>query len=163
MENDQSLTLRDAKVFYHHNMQDKTMKETAKILNVSIDTVKRTKKKEAYYKLAAAQLEQQTCDIPTYVAKLIAKTEAKKANNYGGNRVEEDDNVAQMTALKEIGAIYGVYAPKEVHAEFSLAQASDAELFGEIEEAQRRVGVEAEEHVCDSGDGESLEGEVLPV
>ena len=42
------LTVRDEMVFRHHEVEGKTIDQTANIIGVSRDTVKHTKKKPAY-------------------------------------------------------------------------------------------------------------------
>ena len=155
-------TLRDATIFKYHAVDGLTIKETADKINMNPSTVVRTKRKEAYWKLAAGQLELQEYPVSEYIKNLIDKTEAKKSKNYQGELVKEDDNNVQMKALIEIGAIYGVHAPEEKHVSFS-AEASDGEFADELRDAVQRhcVDVGPRQRSGGQDDIKKVEGTVL--
>ena len=55
-----------------------------------------------------------------------------------------DDNVAQVTAMKELNSIYGVYAPKQLDIRASAAEASLEELTHQADAALEEFDVVAE-------------------
>ena len=134
-----SLTYRDLQVFQKHQVENKTLEQTAQELGISRDTVKRTKLRSSYNELGQQALEYQALTIDKYIEKLIKKLDATKGVNYGGRKIEEDDNVAQMAALKEIGNIYGVHAPEQHNIQHTLAGTSDEDLDREFEAAAKSV------------------------
>jgi len=150
-----SLTYRDLQVFQYHEVEGMTAQQTAEQLEISRKTVQRTKTKASYHELAQAALQEKGMTVQEYARKLIEKLDAKKGVNYGGERIEEDDNVAQVAALKEVAGIYGVHAPKEIDLKHSLASASDEEVDKNLADAAQRLGVESVAR--DSGDDEAKE------
>ncbi|KKN29385.1 hypothetical protein LCGC14_0844590 [marine sediment metagenome] len=60
--------------------------------------------------------------------KNIEMLSAKKSIPLGGELAIVDDNVAQVTAMKELNSIYGVHAPKQLDVRASAAEASLEEL-----------------------------------
>ena len=60
--------------------------------------------------------------------KNIDMLSAKKSIPLAGELTEVDDNVAQVTAMKELNSIYGVHAPKQLDVRASAAEASLEEL-----------------------------------
>lgn len=159
-----ALNLRDVAIFKAHTLEGLSLNETAQKVGCSRDTVKRTKKKEAYHRLAQEALERQQYGIDELVGDLIAKTKAKKELYIGSGVIEVDDNITQLKAIERIGDIYGVNAPTNLNVA-AIAGSSDEELAGEIEEACREAGVDDTESQPRLG-GETdnaLEGTVLPI
>ena len=150
---DKVLTYRDLQIFKKHETEGKTLDKTADEMGISRDTVKRTKKKAAYRDMVLAAMEAEGYGVEQYVQKLVKLTDAKKEISIGGDSIKVDDNTTQMKAIDKIGKVFGDNAPTEVDLTSSLASASDAELFAELEEEFERRGLEAEsgEHA----DGES--------
>lgn len=60
--------------------------------------------------------------------KNIDMLSAKKSIPLNGEMVEVEDNVAQVTSMKELNSIYGVHAPKQLDVRASAAEASLEEL-----------------------------------
>jgi len=162
----ETMTMRDLEIFKANQIDGKTLDKTAEIVGVSRKTVSRTKSKVSYHELAQAALEQKGLTVDVYAGKLIEKLDARKGVNYDGERIEEDDNVAQMTALKEVAQIYGVHAPREIDLKHSLASASDEELDQNLADAAARLGVGSQcEYSIDAAteedSGLEIQGDVL--
>jgi hypothetical protein len=122
------LTLRDLQVFTEHEVNEKTLDETAEALNVSRDTVKRTKKRGAYRDLVLSALEEKGFTVNEYVKKLIELTEAEKVINCGGHNMPVDDNTTRMKAIEKIGKVFGDDATPGLDVKHSLQSLSDEEL-----------------------------------
>lgn len=133
------LTIRDLKIFKAHIMDGKTLNETAAEVGCSRETVKRTKKNPAFRDLMLACFDELGKTPMEYAKKLWAMTEAKKEINVNGSLETVDDNQARMTSLKEIGQIYGVYAPQKVDISQTISDADDAELFNELSVAAKEL------------------------
>ena len=58
---------------------------------------------------------------------------------------EVDDNVAQVSAMKELNSIYGVHAPKQLDIRASAAEASLEELTDQADAALEELGMVAEQ------------------
>ncbi len=56
-----------------------------------------------------------------------------------------DDNVAQVSAMKELNSIYGVYAPKQLDIRASAAEASLEELTDQVDAALEEFDMVAEQ------------------
>ena len=129
------LTMRDLTVFSKIEMEGKTLDQTAEEMNISRDTVKRTKKRGSYRDLVLDALEEKKFGVPEYVDKLIKLTKAKKTLNCGGHDMEVEDNTTQMKAIEKIGKVYGDDSPTNIDITSSLASSRDEDLIGEIEAA----------------------------
>ena len=70
---------------------------------------------------------------------------AKKKIPLAGELKEVDDNVAQVTAMKELNSIYGVHAPKQLDVRASAAEASLEELTNQADAALEEFGMVAEQ------------------
>jgi hypothetical protein len=138
-----ALLIRDAEIFNYHEIEGRTLEETAELVGVSRSTVVKARQKETYNQLAINALQQRKMPVDQYAEKLVEATEAKKALNIRGVRHEEPDNLTRMTALKEIGAIYGVYRPKQINLQHGLAGAPDEVLDAEIEELSEKISSHA--------------------
>jgi hypothetical protein len=66
---------------------------------------------------------------------------------------EVPNNKVRQAALQEIIKIYGLYAPTEIDARLTVSVASDAELFAEIEEAERTCRLVESHEVGQAGPG----------
>jgi hypothetical protein len=156
------LEVRDMRVFKYHVLEGNTLKETAEILNTSIDTIKRIKKKPAFRDMAIEEMNDLGYSIRKHMDKLIKKTDAQKPFYFNQELIYVDDNPSQMKALDTITDVYGLRAPKQMELSGSTSS-SDAELFAEIEEAAENTGLvqesgEQSDSPEDSGD---VEGTVL--
>ena len=130
-----SLTMRDISVFVEHEVNGKTLDETAETLGCSRDTVKRTKKRGSYRDLVIDALEEKKFTVGDYVEKLIDLTDSKKTLNCGGHNIEVPDNTTQMKAVEKIGKVYGDDAPTNIDISGSLASSRDEELTEQLETA----------------------------
>jgi hypothetical protein len=162
-EDPNTLKLRDLEVFQAHEIQNKTLAQTAQEVGVSVDTVKRIKKKPAYRDLSLDALERYNHGIDIHVKALIEKTKAQKCIVMGTTHWYEDDNPTQMKALDAITDIYGIRAPRHIELSGNLTSASDEELFGEIEDAVQSTGLvpkagKQSDGPADSGD---VQGTIL--
>jgi len=138
----ESVTTKDLAVLKLHEVEGKTLQETADVMGVSRTTVKQIKKRPAYREMVLLALEQESKTPADYAKKLMALVEAKKTINVGGHPIETEDNVTQFNATKQWGNILGVDAPKELDVQHSLAGASDEELGKALTEAESRLGVD---------------------
>ena len=160
---DDALTYPELTAFKHHEVDGKTIPETAAILNVDEKTIDRMKKKSAWRDLTIAAIKDRGHTLDDYAAKLIEMKDKKKQINVDGKLESIEDNTAQIAYLKEIASIYGLYAPQKHEIAPSL---SDEELDSDLEEAARKLKVESvesgerESAPEDSGEGERA---IIPV
>ena len=101
--------------------------------------------------------------VEQYVQKLVSLTDAKKEISIGGDSIKVDDNTTQMKAIDKIGKVFGDNAPTEVDLTSSLASASDAELFEELETEFIRRGLDEEprQHAESESDSGEEQGRIL--
>ena len=158
----QTPTLRDAEVVLHHGLENRTLEETGKIMNLSKSTIKRTKRRAAYNELAIQAGEDLDHDIKELMKKLWDKTEAKYKLK-GAEAEEVDAHSIQMRALERLGDVYGIDAPKEVDIAGLIASSSIEELLAEIVETKRRYEMAegGEQPAVDVDNSETIEGAVL--
>jgi hypothetical protein len=157
----QDLTLRDLEIFHHHEIMGKTLNETADIVGVSRETIKRTKHKQAYNELAIQALQNKAIGVEKYAEKVAEQLEAKKSINIAGKEVELADNNARIQAIKEVGSVYGLYAPKAISLH-SIASIPDEDLALEVEQAaQDRLGGKQREQIAGEGNTPEVKGAVL--
>ena len=137
------------------------MEETAALVNVSRETVKRTTHKEAYNELAIQALENNAIGVEKYAEKVAEQLEAQKSMNISGKKEEVPDNNARIQAIKEVGNVYGLYAPREISLH-SVASIPDEELADEIgKAAQDQLGGVQREQIAGKGNAKKVEGTVL--
>ena len=136
------LTLDDVSVIKLHEVEKKSLNETAEIMNVSRETVKRIKKKPAYRDFVLDAIEKRGYSADTFAEQIIALTEANKQINVEGELEEVDDNPTRMKAVEKMGDILGVDAPKEYDVRHGLASATDEEIAADLEKAESRFGVD---------------------
>jgi len=129
------LTKRDLLIYKKNIVEGKTLRKTAQELGVCTETVKRTKKKQAFREYALSALEQLGYSVDTHIKRLVELTMADRYAAYRGERTAEPDNPVRMQAAKEIGQIMGLHAPKESNVQHNIAMSSDEDLFAEIDEA----------------------------
>ena len=135
----------DITVIQHHEVEKKSLDETAAIMNVSRETVKRIKRKPAYRDFVLEAIENKGYNADKFAEQLIALTEAKKKMNVEGELEDVDDNPTRMKAVEKMGDILGVDAPKEYDLQHSIAAKSDAELAEEFGRAKREYGLDKTE------------------
>ena len=83
--------------------------------------------------------------LSLFAKKNIDMLGAKKSIPIEGELEEVDDNVAQVTAMKELNSIYGVHAPKQLDVRASAAEASLEELTDQADAALEELGMVAEQ------------------
>jgi len=162
-KDDKTLTYPELTAFQHHEVEGKTIPETAQIIGVDEKTIDRMKRKTAWRDLAIIAIEQQGHTLGDYAKKLIEMKDKKKQINVGGILAKVEDNAAQVAYLKETAAIYGLYAPQKHEV---TASPSDEELARNLEEAEEKFSVESVE-VGEQGDSSDDTGEgeraIIPV
>lgn len=98
-------------------------------LDVSRNTIARTKKKQAYREIVITELEQRKVTAATFAKNLKKLLTAKKTLlTKDGEEVKVVDNVTRFNALKKHGDILGVDAPKEFDLKHSMSAMGDDEL-----------------------------------
>jgi hypothetical protein len=135
------LTKRDLLVYKKNIVEGKTLKKTAQELGVCTETVKRTKKKQAFREYALMALQELGYTVDTHIKRLVQLTQADRYAAYRGERTAEPDNPVRLQAAKELGQIMGLHAPKESNVQHNIAMSSDEELFAEIDEAASRFNI----------------------
>lgn len=138
-----TLTLRDAEIFKYHMLDKKTLDETADLVGVSRDVVKRTKKKQAFCELIDMAMQDEGYAAKEYAENLISMLQATKGVNYAGRRQEEPDNLVRMQALRTWGDVTGAYAPKQLNLQHQMGAISDDELEDELKSSLDMHNVES--------------------
>lgn len=158
-----TLEYKELEAFHHHEVLGKTIPDTAEIIGVSERSVNRMKLKPAWHDLTIIALEKKGHTLDDYAEKLLEMKDKQKSINIAGHKEVVDDNFAQITYLKEIALIYGIYAPQKMDLRHGIAQTSDTELAEELDEATKRYGVaqRAGEQTESTTDSEQVEGAVL--
>lgn len=129
---DRDLTLLEAEIA-HDKITGMKNPEVMEKYDISVDRVKRIMRTEAVHKIQQAALLEKGWDFEDQAEELIKMVKAKKEINVGGELVEAVDNVARIAALKEIGLINGIYAPRQFNLEHSTAQIPLEKLAEEAE------------------------------
>ncbi len=123
------LTYRDLEIMHSQEIAHHTRQQTADMLNVSVPTIARTKKKAAYRELVIAALEEKGVTASTVAQSLKDLMEANKHINVRNEGLQEvSDNIVRFNATAKIGDIMGVDAPKEFDLKHTMAAMSDEEL-----------------------------------
>ncbi len=148
------LTKRDLLVYKKNIVEGKTLSKTAQELGICSETVKRTKQKQAFREYALAALQELGYTVDTHIERLVALTMADRYAAYRGERTSEPDNPVRMQAMKEIGQMMGLHAPKETNVQHNIAMSSDEELFEELDAVAKSCNVIDAVFV----EGESCEG-----
>lgn len=160
-EDNNTLTYPQLTAFQHHEVEGKSIPKTAEIVGVDESTIDHWKKKRAWHDLAIAAIGEAGHTLDDYAAKLIEAKDKKKQINVGGKLQEVDDNPAQIAYLKEIAAIYGLYAPQKHEI---IASPSDAELDSDLDKAAKKLeveSVEVGEQGASADDSQQIEGTSL--
>lgn len=141
-EDSDSLSYSQLTAFKHHEVDGKTIPQTAEIVGVDESTIDHWKKKRAWRDLAIAALEHQGHTIDDWAAKVIEMKDRKKSMNVGGTKVDVEDNQAQIRYLDSVEKLLGLAAPQK--HEF-IASPSDEELDRDLDEAAKNIPVESVE------------------
>ena len=131
------------KLFQKTIVEGKTVTAAAEEMGISRMSAQRYKKTDDFRKMAIEHLEGSTLNgLQGTVGKLVKALDAKRPivteNADGSTSIKHvPDNKTQMQALQEVIKIYGLHAPvkKDVTARISIS--SDAEIFDQIEQAER--------------------------
>ena len=115
------------------SMQGMTKVQIAEETNLERRTVAKILDKPAIRQMMLDALEGHGFTLSMLAKKNIDMLNAKKEILVQGNLTEIEDNVAQITAMKEVNSIYGVHAPKQLDVRASAAEASVDELANQVE------------------------------
>lgn len=122
------LNAKDLGVFQLNHIQKMTNAETANVLGISVDTVKRIKGKESYNELIKSSLQNNNFSLDSYAKGLIEMTTATKTVFNNGLAQEVPDHAARTSAMKLIGDIYGSNAPKDTGRNNGINTLTDEDL-----------------------------------
>ncbi len=120
-----------------------TNTDISKKVNLTRKTVKKILDKPSIRQIMMDALTENKFTLNMLAKKNIDMLSAKKFAK--GKTEEVDDNVAQVTAMKELNSIYGVYAPKQLDIRASAAEASLEELTDQADAALEELGMVAEQ------------------
>ncbi len=141
----------EAKFFHKHIVEGKGFVQSAREMGVSKVTASSYKKSVDFRQMAVKYLEDSTLGgVKGTMGKLVTALDAVRPHNKIHKTTDKDgvitertevewvpDTNARMKALQEVHKIYGLYAPQKRDIEVTISISSDAELFTEIDEAQR--------------------------
>ncbi len=115
--------------------------EIAEKANLTRKTVAGILDKPAIRQMMLDALGEHKFTLSMLAKKNIDMLSAKKKIPLGGELEEVDDNVAQVTAMKELNSIYGVHAPKQLDVRASATEASLEELTEQADAALEEFGL----------------------
>lgn len=143
----------EIRFFEKHGIEQKTVVQSAKEVGISLRTAHVYKKGVNYRQMALAYLEDSTLGgVNGTMSRLIKALNAERPHNIkhkttkkDGSIVEKEevvwvaDNNTQDKALKKVIDIFGLNAPK-TNVSVAISISSDADLFSQIDDAQRECG-----------------------
>jgi hypothetical protein len=133
-----------------------TRKQTAELLNVSVPTIARTKKKAAYRQLVLDALEQKGVTAATVADSLKDLMKAEKVlvvKDEGCVRV--DDNITRFNATAKVGDIMGVDAPKEFDLKHTMAAMGDDELQDAVNQSAKEINGKVQHRITGTPNAEA--------
>jgi hypothetical protein len=157
-------TMRDANVVQVHEVEGHTLQETADILNMSVSTVQRTKRRPAYNELAIQAMKDKKRFLNIWTDLMWDGANAEKIiKNEDGDREKVPDHKTRFPYINRALDIYGVDAPKEVDLSGLIAGSSVEELVAAIARAKQKLGMDdgREQSSTDGGSPEEKSGTVL--
>ncbi len=126
-------------------------------------TVTKILDKPAIRQMMMDALAEHEFTLSKLAKKNIDMLSAKKKVLVAGGLEEIDDNVAQVTAMKEMNSIYGVHAPKQLDVRASAAEASLEELTNQADAALEELGMVAEQPASFVGSDSTEQAGILQV
>ena len=146
--------VREVQFFQKHVVENKSVVKSAAEMGIHKRTCFNMKKTENYRHMALAHLEDSSLGgVNGLMGRLIKALDAQrphtlehKVKDKKGNVTTKQeviwvaDNNTQDKALKKVIDIYGLNAPQKKDVNISVSVSSDAELFDEIDQAQRSCG-----------------------
>ncbi len=118
--------------------------EIAEQVNHTRKTVAKILDKPAIRQMMLDALGEHDFTLGKLAKKNIDMLSAKKEISVSGELTEVEDNIAQVTAMKELNSIYGVHAPKQLDVRASAAEASLEELADQVEASCEEFAVDTE-------------------
>lgn len=147
----QQVKMNQMVLFNKHVIEGKTIPQCAKEMDLSPRQLHLYKKQDDYRTMALAHLENSTLrGLDGTVSRLIKMLDAKKPmikkvtdeNGFEQEQiVQVADNKTRMAAMQEVIKIYGLHAPKQSDVKVTVAFSSDADLYSQIEQAERACRV----------------------
>ncbi len=122
-----------------------TNTQIAKETNLTRKTVKAILDKPSVRQMMMDAFTENKFTLNMLAKKHIDMLSAKRWMFANGKYKEFDDNVAQVTAMKEMNNIYGVYAPKQLDIRAFATEASLEELTDQADAALEELSVVAEQ------------------
>jgi len=136
-------TKNKIKLLKSHIIDHKSIGECAKELGVSRKTIHTYKSSDDFRMMAIAHLDNSKLKgLTGTTSKLIKALDATKPivteNADGSTSITSvPDRPTQLKAIQEVHKIYGVYAATKKDTTLTVSISSDAELFEQIDKAQR--------------------------
>ena len=140
--------INELKFFQKHIIEGVPFMKCAKQMNIGTTTLAGYKKRDSFRDMALAYLEDSTLGgVKGSMNRLVDALDATKPHNKetvnkdGATNIEViwvADQATRMKALQELNKIYGVYAPTKKDITVEVSMSSDADLFKEIDEAERK-------------------------
>lgn len=161
--NPYELTARDRQVFVCRKVKEMTIKDTAKHLGVSGQTIKNTQNKPAYNQLLIDKMGDVELGIDAVAQGLKEATQADRMIGHPGLNKREADHVTRLNAWKAVLDVYGAVAPKEQLHKHELAMSSDVEMNVLIEEFCEVYDVSDPEQPGLQGEGDPDSPASIPV
>ena len=137
----------EVKFFQKHIVEGKNVTRCSKEIGISKISLHKYKKSENFRQMALEYLDNSVLDgIKGTMCKLVDALDAVRPHNKetrskdGSTKIEViwvADTTARLKALQEVHKIYGIYAPQKRDIEVTVSISSDAELFSQIDEAER--------------------------
>lgn len=142
-EDPYQLTTKQLTAFKYHEMEHKTIPQTADILGVDESTIDNWKTKPAWHELAQCALAKGHNIMEEWAESVWAFREKKKQINVDGELEEVDDNIAQGKFIDVISDTFGLKPPQQLKI---VAGPSDADLDKELAESAKKFAVEPVEN-----------------
>lgn len=147
--------VNEVKFLEKHLVEGKTVAQCSQELGLTPQTLFDYKKGKNYRQMALMYLEDATLGGMKGTVKrliialdatkpivMVDKEEDENGNKFEKTRIESvPDEKTRLDAIKEIGKIYGWHAPQKRDTKIAISFSSDAELFEQIEQAQRDCGL----------------------
>ena len=119
--------------------------QIAKEVKLTRKTVQGILEKPAVRQLLMDAFAENGFTLKDLAKKNIEMLSAKREILANKRYMKVDDNVTQVTAMKEMNQIYGVYAPKQLDIRASASEASLEELIDQADTALEELDMVAEQ------------------
>jgi predicted transcriptional regulator len=137
--------------------------QIAEEVSLSRKTVGKILDKPAIRQMMMDALAEHEFTLSKLAKKNVDMLSAKKEVQVGKKLIETDDNVAQVTAMKELNSIYGVHAPKQLDVRASAAEASLEDLTVQADAALEELGMATEQPTSSGGNDSTEQAGILQV